>query len=127
MPDDKRSGQNGYVFRHIPDLHTVPTAALANEVRLHGGASRDSRDGYGHVYYGITGSGIVRVSADLSSQELLALPPEYIDKNFHTVKVSEFDGKTHLLLPMDGNAMVAVATLDGEIEIVLPKPELNEY
>jgi hypothetical protein len=47
--------------------------------------------------------------------------------NFHSTKIGQFDGKTRLFMPANDEAMVAVLSLEGDIDFILPKPEFEEY
>jgi hypothetical protein len=123
----QNSGDAPFIFAHCEDLHRLPQAALANEKSLHGGFAVDKRAGYGQIYYGMPGSGILRISPDLTTQELIELPPELRELNFHSTTLSEFDGKTRLILPANNNAMVAIVSLEGDVDFTLSRPEFEEY
>jgi hypothetical protein len=123
----KQSGQAPFAFAHCADLHSLPQKALAVEEKLHGGFAVDKRPGYGQLYYGMPGCGLLRISADLTQQEIIELPESLTSVNFHSTKIGNFDGKTRLFLAANGDAMVVVATLDGDIDFILPKPEFDEY
>lgn len=127
MPPKKQSGQAPFVFSHREELRDLPQAALALEKGLHGGFAVDKRSGYGQIYYGMAGCGLLRVSADLTMQEIIDLPENLKPVNFHSTKLGEFDGKTRLFLPANNEAMVVVMSLEGEVDFVLPKPEFDEY
>jgi hypothetical protein len=127
MPSKKRSGQDPFVFTYCEDLHQVPQKALAFEEKLHGGFAIDKRPGFGHIYYGMPGCGLLRISPDLTSQEIINLPPNLQPLNFHSTKIGDFDGKSRLFLPANNNEMVAVVTLEGDVDFILPKPEFDEY
>ena len=105
----------------------MPEAALAHEVKLHGGFAVDQRAGHGQVYYGMPGAGIMRVSADMTAQDIIPVSPDLVDVNFHSTKIDDFDGGPRLFLPANGDEMVAVLTLDGDTEFVLPRPEFEQY
>ena len=124
---DKKSGQGSFVFTYRHDLHTVPTAAESCEVNLHGGFAVDRRSGHGQIYYGMPGSGLLRISPDLKRQDLIDLPSDLKPINFHSTKIAEFDGKMRLIMPANGDAMVVVLTLDGELVFKLSRPEFEEY
>jgi hypothetical protein len=61
------SGQSPFVFSHCEDVHTLPRKALDHEVKLHGGFAVDKRPGQGHIYYGMPGCGVIRISPDHKS------------------------------------------------------------
>lgn len=123
----RTSGQAPFAFAYRADLRAVPPAAHEFEVNLHGGFAVDKRPGRGQVFYGMPGCGLMRVSPDLSRQEIIALPPELTPVNFHSTKIGEFDGQTRLFLAANNDAMVAVVTLEGDIDFILPKPVFEQY
>jgi hypothetical protein len=123
----KRSGQHPFAFEYCADLHNVPHRALPLEAGLHGGFAVDRRAEHGYIYYGIAGCGIVRIQPDLTEQEIIDLPSDLRDVNFHSTKIGQFDGKTRLFLPADLDAKVIVLTLEGDVDFILPKPEFEEY
>ena len=123
----KKSGQGSFVFAHCEDLHSLPQKALSFEESLEGGFAVDKRPGYGHVYYGMPGCGLLRISPDLTTQEIIELPSSLKTFNFHSSKIGTFDGKIRLFLPANDNAMVAVMTLEGDVDFILPKPEFDQY
>ena len=88
----KISGQPPFVFAYRDDLHTLPNKALDCEVDLHGGFAIDHEPG-GGIYYGMPGCGIIRISDDLISQEIIELPNELNSVNFHGTKICTFDNK----------------------------------
>jgi len=127
MTSVKTSGQEPFVFAQRGDLYNLPSAAREQEVNLHGGFAVDDRDGYGQIYYGMPGCGIMRVDADLRKQEIISLPDELTPLNFHATKIVELDGNRRLILPANQDEMVVVLTLDGEVDFTLPRPVFDEY
>ncbi len=127
MTSVKKSGQEPFVFTHREDLHNLPTAALPQEVNLHGGFAVDDRSGYGEIYYGMPGCGIMRIDPDLGKQEIIGLPDNLTPVNFHGTKIGEFDGNQRLFLPANGDEMVVILTLEGEVDFTLPRPVFDEY
>ncbi|MBI4928599.1 MAG: hypothetical protein HY835_12595 [Anaerolineae bacterium] len=123
----KRSGTPPFEFVHRKDLHALPDGVLANETRLHGGFAADRRPGYGQLYYGMPGSGILRIAPDLRAQELIDLPAALQPLNFHSTKIGEIGGEPRRFLPANEDALVAVVTLDGRLDFTLSKPEFEQY
>jgi hypothetical protein len=115
------------VFTHRKDLSVLPSGAREQEVNLHGGFAIDDRPGHGHIYYGMPGAGIMRIDPDLQKQEIIGLPDELTHVNFHGTKLGTFDGKRRLFLSANGEEMVVVLTLDGEVDYTLPRPVFDEY
>jgi hypothetical protein len=124
---DTLSGQRPFAFTNRVDLQKLPEAARPHEVKLHGGFAVDPRPGYGQVYYGLPGCGILRVDADLQMQEIIVLPPELRPMNFHSTKIEQFDGNWRLFLPANDDEMVVILSLAGEVDFILPRPLLDEY
>lgn len=127
MATDRRSGQEPFVFTSRGDLQTLPAVARPFEVNLHGGFAIDQRSGYGQIYYGMPGCGIMRIDADLRKQETIKLPDNLRPLNFHSTKLGVFDGNWRLILPANSDEMVVILTLDGEVDFVLPRPVFDEY
>ena len=123
----KHSGQEPFVFAYRDDAHTLPGRAAEFESKLHGGFAVDKRPGFGSVYYGMPGCGLLRVRPDLKTQDLIELDPGLTPVNFHSTKIAEFDGKMRLILPANDNAMVVVLSLEGDVDFILPAPEFEEY
>ncbi|MEO6060944.1 MAG: hypothetical protein ABIQ99_03290 [Thermoflexales bacterium] len=127
MSRKNQTGQAPFVFTYCDDLRGLPEPALPLEEKLHGGFAVDKRPGFGQIYYGMPGLGLLRIGADLARQELIELPADLTPVNFHSTKIGEFDGKTRLFLAANANEMVVVASLIGDIEFVLPRPEFDHY
>jgi hypothetical protein len=122
-----RSGSTPFEFVHRKDLHVLPGNVLGGEINLHGGFAADKRSGYGQLYYGMPGYGILRIEPDLSRQELIQLPESLQPLNFHSTKIGSIQGELRLFLPANDNALVAVVSLDGNLDFVLNKPEFEQY
>jgi hypothetical protein len=125
--EKKRSGNAPFQFVHRDDLHVLPSEIDGNEEKLHGGFALDPRAEYGHLYYGMPESGLIRVAADLKRQELISLPDKLKAMNFHSTKMGRIAEKWYLFLPANDDALVAVLTLDGKLEFLLPRPEFEQY
>ena len=122
----KTSGQAPFAFSLCEDLYTLPEAARACEVNLHGGFAVDPNPG-GRIYYGMPGCGLMSIAHDLRSQEVIELPSDLKPVNFHATTMMEFDGKRRLVLPANNDAKVVVIGLDGTVDYVLARPEFDEY
>lgn len=127
MTQSKRSGQSPFAFAHAKALDTLPAAARPYEANLHGGFAVDSRTGFGQIYYGMPGCGILRVDADLQRQEMIKLPDSLKPLNFHSTKIGQFDGKWRLFLPANNDELVVVLSIEGEVDFIVPRPVFDEY
>jgi hypothetical protein len=121
------SGSSPFCFSHCEDFRSVPKAALTHESRLHGCFSVDNRPGKGDIYYALAGCGVLKISADLSTQEIIELPGEFIDVNFHSTRLGLIEGEHRLVLAANLEEKVLVVGLDGSIDYVLARPEFDEY
>lgn len=121
------SGQPPFIFAHRDDLSQLPAVAQPHEVDLHGGFALDDRPGFGQVYYGMPGCGIMRIDNDMQRQEIIQLPSELKPLNFHSTTIGDFDGKRRLILPANNDEKVVVLTLEGDVDFVLPRPVFDEY
>lgn len=122
-----KSGTTPFSFIYRPDLHTLPSQALDYEVNLHGGFAEDKREGFGELYYGMPEVGILRIDADMQSQTLIQLPDKLKPLNFHSTKLGMIEGNWRLILPANDDEMVAVITLDGDLDFILTRPEFDAY
>lgn len=122
----KTSGQSPFVFSLCDDLYTLPKQALSFEVNLHGGFAVD-RENKGKIYYGMPGCGLMSISSDLRSQDIVELPDDLKPINFHSTTLIEFDGKRRLVLPAESNEKVVIISLDGSLDYILSRPEFEEY
>ena len=127
MTTAKQSGDAPFIFSHRDDLHMLPATTLDYEVNLHGGFAVDKRDGFGPLYYGMPGCGLLRIEADLKRQSLIPLPDKLQPMNFHSAKLGQLGGEWRLFLPANDNALVAVVSLDGQLDFVLSRPEFEQY
>jgi hypothetical protein len=73
------------------------------------------------------GCGLLRISPDLTTQEIIDLPPQFRTVNFHSIKIGEFESKPHLFLTANNDALVAILTLDGDVEAILTRPNDEDY
>ena len=123
----QKSGSSPFEFAYRDDLHVLPNITLSSEVNLHGGFAVDRRPGFGQLYYGMPGCGILRVDSDLSKQALIHLPDHLKPVNFHSTKLGCLNGEWRLFLPANNDAFVAIVTLDGDLDFVLSRPEFEQY
>lgn len=123
----RRSGDAPFVFAHRDDLHGLPGAVLDSEVNLHGTFAADRREGFGQLYYGMPGCGILRVDSDLRQQALITLPERLEPLNFHSTQLGQIGGQWRLFLAANKGELVAVVDLDGKLDFVLSRPEFEVY
>jgi hypothetical protein len=127
MSTAKTSGIAPFEFVYRDDLHLLPVTTRDQEINLHGGFATDPRDGFGQLYFGMPGSGILRIDPDLKHQELIQLPEKLQPMNFHSSKIGTIGGNWRLFLPANNDALVAVIDLQGKLDFTLSCPEFEQY
>jgi hypothetical protein len=123
----QRSGSTPFEFVHRSDLSVLPEQARDYEVNLHGGFATDPRPGFGQLYFGIPDCGILRIDADLKTQELIRLPEKLKPMNFHGTVIGTIGDDWRLFLPANSDALVAVIDLAGNLDFILTRPEFEQY
>ncbi|HOJ61103.1 MAG TPA: hypothetical protein PK878_12530 [bacterium] len=120
---DPVSGQGEYRFRLLVRRDILPPEALAVLERAHGGFAVDRREGKGEVYFALPGAGIIRLSPDCQTAELLPTPDELKRTNLHntTIWYSE-NGSPRLVFPANDLGKVFTTSLEGELLSVLDAP-----
>ncbi len=123
----KVSGQDAFKFALRDDLYNLPSVAKENEVKLHGGFAIDNRPDKGQIYYGMPGTGIMRVDRDLKSQDIISLPDNLEALNYHSTKIASLNGEERLILSAESNEKVLLIDLNGNVDKTLSRPEFDEY
>ncbi|MCC6695597.1 MAG: hypothetical protein IT365_08200 [Candidatus Hydrogenedentes bacterium] len=124
--EDKVSGQGTLKFRVLYTGAHLPQGAIDVLVKAHGGFAVDRRDGHGETYFALPGAGIIRMSADLKTTELIETPAEVRDTNMHNTTIwYDQEGAAFLAFPANDAGKVFTTTLDGKLVNTLetPKPE----
>ena len=121
------SGQGAFTFALRDDLYTLPEATKVNEINLHGGFAIDNRPDKGQIYYGMPGSGILRIESDLTTQDLISLPDNLGDLNFHSTRIATLNGQERVMLAANGDEKVILVDLEGSVDQILSRPEFDEY
>lgn len=120
---DAISGQGAMRFRVLYTSDRLPERAREVLVSAHGGFAVDRRPGRGEVYFALPGAGILRVSADLESIDLLETEPDVRDTNLHNTTLWEdSNGTPYLSFPANDAGRVFTTTLSGELVHTLEPP-----
>jgi hypothetical protein len=135
--EGKISGQGEYRFRVLHTREFLPQEAVAVLEKAHGGFAVDRREGKGEVYFALPGAGIIRLSRDLKTAELLPTPEEVKAPNLHNTTIWFGEGdQARLVFPANDIGKVFTTTLEGELLNVLDAPtgetrfdhqEVSEY
>ena len=134
---DEISGQGAMRFKVLYTSDRLPEKAREVLASAHGGFAVDRRPGRGEVYFALPGAGLLRISADLESIDLLETNPAMRDVNLHNTTLWEAaDGTHYLTLPANDEGRVFTTTLAGELvqtlqaptgELDLGHPSVNDY
>lgn len=117
------SGQGAMRFRVLYASERLPEQAREVLGSAHGGFAVDRRPGQGQIYFALPGAGILRVSADLESIDLLDTEPDVRDTNLHNTTLWEdSDGTPYLTFPANDAGRVFTTTLSGELVHTLEPP-----
>jgi hypothetical protein len=122
------SGQGDLKFRVLYTSDHLPKPAVDVLVKAHGGFAVDRRDGHGDTYFALPGAGIIKLSADLASAELLDTAPEVRDTNMHNTSIwYDADGEAFLAFPANDAGKVFTTTLDGKLVNTLDAPSSHSF
>ena len=81
------SGQGDLKFRVLHTSDALPRRAMRGLTAAHGGFAVDRREEKGEVYFALPNVGILRISADLNTIELLATDETMVKTNMHNTTV----------------------------------------
>ena len=117
------SGQGDLQFRVLYTSSILPAKAQEVLEKAHGGFAVDRRKGKGQTYFALPGAGILRISPDLKTVDLLDTDPGMRDTNMHNSTLW-FDkgGKPFLTFPGNQSNRVYTTTLDGKLLNTLEPP-----
>jgi hypothetical protein len=117
------TGSGELRFRYRADLSELPENIARGIARAHGGFAVAPS---GEVYFGLEGTGIIRVTADLKTKTLLEPNEATTGGGLHNTTYIDRDGiaKGGVLVTPDNNrGRVLVLTLGGEVIATLDRPD----
>ncbi|MGL4511902.1 MAG: hypothetical protein ACRCT8_02340 [Lacipirellulaceae bacterium] len=115
---DATTGAGELKFRYREDLSELPEGVAKGIVRAHGGFAKVPT---GDVYFGLEGTGVVRVSADLTTKTLLKPNPATTDGGLHNTTYVERNGGM-LVVPDNNRGFVLLLSMDGDVVASLGRP-----
>ncbi|MGJ3238025.1 MAG: hypothetical protein ACFE0Q_04905 [Anaerolineae bacterium] len=119
------SGQPPFSFRLRADLDNLPSEICENETHFHTMLTTDPDTG--DVYYTLLNIGLIKLSPDLTTHDIIHLSSKWKSVNFHSVRLMTINGAKRLILSANDNQQVIVMTLSGEIDFTLGVPTLAPY
>lgn len=118
------SGQGNLKFRILYNREHFPTEVVNAIDKAHGGFDVDRRNGKGETYFALPGVGIIQISADLKTVQLIDTPTDLKNANAHYTTVwTATDGKPYLSFPANDVGRIFTTTLDGKLIHTLYAPD----
>jgi hypothetical protein len=117
------SGQGAMKFKVLYTSDRLPPEAQKVLVDAHGGFAVDRRPGRGETYFALPGAGILQISADLKTINLIDTPDEMRKLNLHDTNIwYDKDGTAYLVFPANSEGKIFTTTLDGKLVHTLDAP-----
>ncbi|MCG9129376.1 hypothetical protein JT359_17445 [Candidatus Poribacteria bacterium] len=118
------SGQGDLKFKILYTRDHFPAEVVNAIDKAHGGFDVDRRQGKGETYFALPGVGIIQISADLKTVELIDTPSDLKKANAHYTTVWEAaDGTPYLSFPANDVGRIFTTTLDGKHVHTLEAPD----
>ena len=118
------SGQGALKFKVLYTRDHFPAEVVAAIDKAHGGFDVDRREGKGETYFQLPGVGIIQISADLKTTQLIETPAALKAANAHYVTVwSTTAGTPYLSFPANDVGKIFTTTLDGKLVHTLGTPD----
>jgi hypothetical protein len=110
------SGQGELKFTVKYTSEQLPPEARKVLVNAHGGFAVDRRPGREETYFALPGAGILQVSADFKTINLLDTPDEMRNVNLHDTNIwYGNDGTPYLIFPANNEGKIFTTSLDGKL------------
>jgi hypothetical protein len=117
------TGQGDLKFKILYASDHLPPEAQKVLVNAHGGFAVDRRPGKEETYFALPGAGILQISADLKTINLLDTPDEMRKLNLHDTNIwYAQDGTPYLVFPANSEGKIFTTTLDGKMVHKLDAP-----
>jgi hypothetical protein len=121
------TGQGKLRFRLLYKGDHLPKEAIEVLKSAHGGFAVDRREGKGEIYFALPGAGIIRISADLNTTQLLGTPANVKKENLHNTTIWHgSDGAAYLTFPANGSGQVFTTDLKGKLLHTLSTPTSDD-
>ncbi len=117
------SGQGELKFKVLYTSSHLPPEAQNVLVNAHGGFAVDRRPGKEETYFALPGAGILQISSDLKTINLLDTPDEMRKVNLHDTNIwYDQDGTPYLVFPANNEGKIFTTALDGKLVHKLDAP-----
>jgi hypothetical protein len=118
------SGNGNFRFRVLRTSADLPKEAQQVLIKAHGGFAVDRRPGKGETYFFLPGAGILQISADLKSINLVNTPEAMKKVNLHDTAIwyEPGSGRPYLVFPANDAGKIFTTTVDGTLASTLEAP-----
>jgi hypothetical protein len=117
------SGQGAMKFKVLYTSDHLPPEAQKELKDAHGGFAVDRRPGQDEAYFALPGAGIVQISADFKTINMVETPDEMRKINLHDTNIwYDKDGTPYLVFPANSEGKIFTTTLDGKLVHRLDAP-----
>ncbi len=131
------TGQGDMKFKLLYASDHLPSEAQKVLVNAHGGFAVDRRPGHDETYFALPGAGILQISADFKTINMVDTPDPMRGINLHDTNIwYDNDGTPYLVFPANSEGKIFTTTLDGKLVHTLDPPtaadqfewrEVHEY
>jgi len=117
------SGQGKMKFKVLYTSDHLPPEAQKVLKDAHGGFAVDRRPGREETYFALPGAGILQISSDFKTINLLDTPDEMRKVNLHDTNIwYDKDGTPYLVFPANNEGQIFTTSLDGKLVHKLDAP-----
>lgn len=116
---DGVTGEGDFQFRYNAKLSELPKRIARGIKRAHGGFAKTPS---GEIYFGLNGTGLIRLSADLKTKTLVSSSDSLLKGGLHNCTHVQRDGG-FLVLPDNRNGRVLMVKTDGTEIKTLGRPK----
>jgi hypothetical protein len=124
--DDKAPGVTGQGSMKFKVLYTsthLPPEAQKVLVNAHGGFAVDRRPGRDETYFALPGAGILQISSDFKTINMVDTPDDMRKINLHDTNIwYDKDGTPYLVFPANNEGKIFTTSLDGKLVHTLDPP-----
>lgn len=119
---DKTTGQGDLTFKVIYSTADLPEGTAPGINAAHGGFAVDRRPGKGEIYWALPNVGILRVSADLKTVDILPTDDAMKPTNMHNTTIWYEGDAAFLTFPGNDSSKVYTTDIGGKLLNTLDGP-----
>jgi hypothetical protein len=119
----RTTGQGDLQFKVLKTSAALPKLALNGLNEAHGGFAVDRREGKGEIYFALPNVGIIRVSSDFETIDILVTDAAMVPKTMHNTTIWHTKKRgTYLSFPGVDAGAIFTTTIHGELVNTLSAP-----